>query len=361
MDCNLGLATLECNKTGVGYTAAPISSDSNRLRLIKGHVKQFPRIKNGQYFYIKIYGCGECCETAKVIGIEQDTLVLDRTIGSKCDCIQSNAQVRYDWNNIHVLLDVARSVGLNVLSPLKYDACTRTLSVDCKELFASDCGGCGCEDKAPAASNEVISPRMMLETHSTEYVGIPELRGEKGDKGDQGVGVKSFSISASGKLLYTLSDSTSGTAGTLPVAPGPRGEQGERGPRGEQGEKGDTGATVIGGVIQDNTLVFTKSDNTTFSIDATPLKGEQGEQGEQGEKGDTGATYQYVEVDTKAYVFGKPSTNIYITLDGMPDVTFGPYTTGSDGLASFSKPPLSGKTLVRIFEDSKLVGIGSAG
>lgn len=349
MSCELKLATLECNKTGIGYTAAPVSSDSNRVRLIKGHTKQFPTITDGQYFYIKILGCGDCCETAKVIGVEQDTLVLDRTVGSKCDCIQSNSLVKYDWENIHVLLDVAKSVGINVLSPLKYDTCTRTLSVDCKELFAADCGGCGCDDVA------------VSEPQSGNTGG---LRGEKGDKGERGVGIQSLSISASGKLLYTMTDGSSGTAGTLPMAKGVKGERGDAGPKGDTGPKGEDGSTFKSGTLQGTNLVFTMSDNSTVSIDATGLKGEQGAQGTQGvqgPKGDAGYSYQYVEVGATAHIFGVPSTSVTITADAMPGVTFGPYTTGSDGIVSFSKPPLSGNTLVKIFSGGKLVGIGSAG
>ena len=146
MNCELGLIPLSCDRTGLGFTASPLSADSNNLRLLKGQAKHFPVLEGTQYFYVKIQCCNGCCETAKVVRIEEDTLVLDRTIGAKCDCIQSNAMVSYDWNNMFVVQDVANSIGLNVLSPLKYDACTRTLSVDCKELFAADCGGCGCEE-----------------------------------------------------------------------------------------------------------------------------------------------------------------------------------------------------------------------
>ena len=79
MNCELNLVPLSCDRQGVGFTSHPLSEDSNRLRLMKGHAKHFPVLEGQQYFYIKIRGCKGCCETAKVIGIEEDTFILDRT------------------------------------------------------------------------------------------------------------------------------------------------------------------------------------------------------------------------------------------------------------------------------------------
>ena len=186
MNCELNLVPLSCDRTGVGFTSHPLSEDSNRLRLMVGHAKHFPPISGQQYFYVKIAGCNGCCETAKVVGIEEDTLILDRTTSSKCPCILSNTQVSYLWDDTRVIQDIAKSIGFNVLSPLKYDPCTRTLSVDCKELFAADCGGCGCGEGAVGTGT------------GTGGAVTGGLRGAKGDKGDNGVGVASFTITADG-------------------------------------------------------------------------------------------------------------------------------------------------------------------
>lgn len=352
MKCELKLVTLDCSLTGVGYTSQPLSSNDNKLRLLKGHAKHFPTILNGEYFYVRIKGCDNCCEIAKVIAIDEDTFTLERTIGSKCECISSNAMVSYDYNNLQAILDVASSVGVNVLSPLKYDECTRTLSVDCNELFAADCGGCGCGEGIPP-----------------DQGGQPStgLRGEKGEKGDPGVGVKLLTISASGQLLYTLTNDFTASAGTLPVAKGERGEQGEQGERGEQGEPGTPGVSISDIKLTDDNFTFVLTNNDTKVVDATPLKGEKGDTGDKGEKGDTGDTgpagysYQYVELADKSYIFGVPSTSITIVPLGDIQMTFGPYQTDNNGLVEIPKIQVASPTLLKILVDNKLVGIGRAG
>lgn len=347
MNCELNLVPLSCDRTGVGFSASPLSADSNRLRLLKGHGKHFPQIARPQYFYVRIAGCNNCCEVAKVVDIDGDVLVLDRTSGSKCECVQSNAMVEYEWNNLQVIKDIASSIGLNVVSPLKYDACTRTLSVDCKELFAADCGGCGCGEGVP----EQPVPQG----------GGTGARGPRGEKGEAGVGIAEFTISPAGKLLYTLTDGSSRSAGTLPQAKGTPGEQGPRGVPGEQGPKGEDGATLATATMQNTNMVFTMSNGDTVSLDATPLKGEKGDDGEQGpkgEKGDPGYSFQYVDVGSKSYIFGTPKTQVSLKSPQMPGLTLGPYTTDANGFAEFDKPQMQGKALIQLFVDSKLVGIG---
>lgn len=97
--------------------------------------------------------------------------------------------------------------------------------------------------------------------------------GEKGDKGDPGVGIASVTSAAvdggvkvtltlddGNAAVWTLKDGAKGEKGDKGET-GPQGEAGAAGPQGEQGEKGDAGAT-----------------------------GPQGPQGAKGDKGDTGAT-----------------------------------------------------------------------
>lgn len=330
MDCELNLVPLPCSRTGVGFTSHPLDEHSNRLHLMKGHAKHFPQLEGRQYFYVKIAGCGDCCETAKVVGIEEDTLVLDRTTGAKCPCVMSNAMVSYLWDDIRVVQDVARAIGINVLSPLKYDACTRTLSVDCKELFAADCGGCGCGEGAVETGNS-----------STGGVG---LRGQQGERGERGVGIATLSITASGQLNYTLTDGTTRSAGTLPKAQGTQGERGPKGEIGMQGEQGEQGEPGPQGEKGEQ---------------GTP--GEKGEKGDKGDKGDPFYAYQYVEVGNDAYVFGEPNAQITISSPSLAGMTFGPYRADGNGLVKFTKPNINGQVLIQIFANGKLEGIGRAG
>lgn len=350
-NCVLGLVPLSCDRTGVGFTAKPLDSESNRLHLVKGHTKHFPNLEGGQYFYVRIKGCEGCCEVAKVTGIEEDVLILDRTAGSKCTCITSNTMVSYVWDDIRVVTDIAKSIGINVESPLRYDACTRTLSVDCKALFAADCGGCGC--------GEGVQPTLL-----TGEQPAGGLRGEQGDKGDQGVGVSSFTISPSGQLMYTLTDGTTRSAGVLPVAKGVRGEPGPPGAQGAPGAKGDKGETIAAITAEPGIFKVVMSDNQIITVDATAMKGDKGDKGDPGDKGDTGPagySFQYVETATDAYVFGYPGVTFTIQSPAMPGVTLGPYTTGADGVVTIPKPPVSGSGLLTIKVNNTIVGIGRIG
>ena len=347
-NCELGLVPLTCDRTGTGFTAHPLDIESNRLHLVKGHAKHFPPIINGQYFYVRIKGCDGCCEVAKVVGIDEDVFELDRTMSAKCACIKSNTMVTYEWDTIQVIKDIANSIGINVESPLKYDACTRTLSVDCKELFAKDCGGCG--EGVPNGGNAVAP--------------AGGLRGEQGEKGEAGVGLASFTITASGQLMYTLTDGTTRSAGVLPVAKGARGEQGPRGEPGVQGDKGDDGKYPTTVNIADGKIRFVMSDNSVLETDASTLKGEKGDKGDagpKGDKGDVGYSFQYVETEDKAYVFGVPNIAFTIQSPAMPNVTLGPYTTAADGFVEIPKPPTSGKAVLKLMVKDAIVGIGRTG
>lgn len=350
-NCELGLVPLTCDRTGTGFTARPLDIESNRLHLVKGHAKHFPPIINGQYFYVKIKGCDGCCEVAKVVGIDEDVFELDRTMGAKCTCIKSNTMVTYEWDTLQVIKDVANSVGINVESPLKYDACTRTLSVDCKELFAKDCGGCGCGEGVPNGDNAVAPAGTGL-------------RGEPGEKGDAGVGIASLTITASGQLMYTLTDGTTRSAGVLPMAKGVRGEPGPKGEPGVQGDKGDDGKSITNANIADGKLQLVMSDNSIISVDVSSLKGpkgDKGDEGKKGDKGDVGYSFQYIETDANAYVFGAPNTAFTIQSPAMAGVTLGPYTTAADGFVEIPKPPTSGKAVLKLMVNGAVVGIGRTG
>lgn len=353
MNCELHLVPLSCDRTGVGFTSHPLSHESNRLHLMKGHAKHFPSVEGQQYFYVKIAGCEGCCEVAKVVGIEEDVFILDRTTSTKCNCISSNTAVSYLWEDLRVVQDIASAIGINVLSPLKYDACSRTLSVDCKELFASDCGGCGCGEGVTSTDDT-----MLRGASSEQGAG---LRGAKGEQGEQGTGIATLSVTASGQLMYTLTDGTTRSAGSLPVAKGSKGDRGEKGEKGEKGDKGEDGVGVQGITVKGTTATVLYTNNDSSDVDVSSLKGSKGDTGDKGEKGDKGEagySFQYVEVGTDAYIFGYPNTAVTLSSPSLNGMTFGPYTTGSDGLVKITKPTINGQVLMQIKVGSTMVGIG---
>lgn len=329
MDCELKLKMLECGQTGVGFTGAPLNENANKLKLMTGHGNQFPNISGGQYFYITIKGCDGCCERAKVTAREADTLTLERSVPVPCQCIGSNAKVEYSTDERYIY-DIAASVHITALTPLKYNCITRTISVDCKELFSKDCGGCDCGEGLVSGGGGSNSG--------------PSLRGAPGRDGVDGVGIAKVTISQAGRLLVHLTNGQIEDAGTLPTrpgtqgAPGPkgdrgdtglRGEAGERGPAGQKGDKGDTGP--------------------------------QGPAGEKGEKGDPGhIAFQIVQTNSDCFVFGEPSTDFRIT-SPVADAPIGQGRTGADGIAKLPKLAVAPGSLIRIETlAGKLMGIGGA-
>lgn len=40
-NCELGLVSLPCDRSGTGFTARPLDIESNRLHLVKGHANTF--------------------------------------------------------------------------------------------------------------------------------------------------------------------------------------------------------------------------------------------------------------------------------------------------------------------------------
>lgn len=144
--------------------------------------------------------------------------------------------------------------------------------------------------------------------------------GTQGIQGIQGPAGRSITnngvtIDTNGNLQVALSDGTTLNAGHIvgPQGPqgvaGPQGQQGLQGPAGAtgatgtQGEigpqglqgvagpKGDTGeagTTVTAGVVNNGTLVLTKSDGSTVAVAGT-LAGPKGDTGEAGPQGIAGA------------------------------------------------------------------------
>ena len=110
-----------------------------------------------------------------------------------------------------------------------------------------------------------------------EWVEIPMLKGDKGDKGiqgDKGTGISSAVLNFDYTLTITFTDGTSYTTPSI---------------RGEKGIKGDVGNGIASTVLNnDYTLTINFTDGTQYTT--PPIRGKQGEQGIQGQKGDKGDT-----------------------------------------------------------------------
>lgn len=246
MACRSNLVFLSCAQSGCGFTSKAVSDETTRIRLMRGHGKNFPKAGGGLHYYITVEGCNTCCELMRVIDKDEDTLIVERGLVSACSCIGSNAKVTYNTNNVHFFNDINNVIPLNVISPLRWDCETNTLSVDCAELFKSGCGECGCEEGSD-------------DNYTTGGVG---LRGEKGEKGDTGPGIVGANVSPSGVLTFVLDNGESIVA-TGRVPRGPRGEKGDNGATGSQGDAGTSGeaTTFVGGERRGTDMVLKTADD----------------------------------------------------------------------------------------------------
>lgn len=249
--CTARLQELPCDLRGFGYLAEPVRLNDTTLLLMKGQGEYFPAITGDQFFFVNVEGCKGCCEHMRVTARDGDRLTVERT--GRCDCINSNAKVSYDYTSKHYIQAIAREIGLNVLSPLTYDCETNTVGIDCTKLAQdSDCG-CGSGNNAPGTG-----PRGP--------------RGESGRDGTDGVGVRSISIDATNTLSYTDTLGRTYTIGTVTAAQGPKGDKGDVGEPGPQGPPGIKGDSVGQLSMRDN------SDGT-FSLILTDGNGQVTEVG----------------------------------------------------------------------------------
>lgn len=134
MACAPRYAGLPCHLSGVGFTAIPAPLGSAVLQLQAGHGAFFPALNAGQFFYAEVTSdCNDCCEVVRVTARNGDQLTVVR--GSPtCECIKSNARVRYVSDTRDAILAIAADVPFEVQSPLVWDCSTRTLSIDCAAL-----------------------------------------------------------------------------------------------------------------------------------------------------------------------------------------------------------------------------------
>ena len=169
----LGLA---CHLSGVGFTARQASLGSAFIYLQEGHGAQFPAVSPGEFFYAEVTdGCHSCCEVVRVVGREDDVLVIERDAPS-CDCFSANSRISYLSTTKEAILAIAAEVPFEVVEPLVWDCDTRTLSLDCARLQQMIFGPCGddpgggggggvdCSDATstmPTSENSSLPTRMV--------------------------------------------------------------------------------------------------------------------------------------------------------------------------------------------------------
>ena len=139
---------LPCLLSGVGYLASSCGCPTTQLTLMSGHGANFPTLEPLEYFFVSIVSpCNTCCTEVKVTALVGDVLTVEGLGSSPCACFPQNTRVRYEGTSPAAIKALAAEVPINVESPLSYDQCTRTLSVDwnaLKQLIGTGCGGCGC-------------------------------------------------------------------------------------------------------------------------------------------------------------------------------------------------------------------------
>ena len=139
---------LSCGSLGVGFLSQGNSCNTDTLQLMSGHGARFPALNANEYFNIVLSTpCQTCCTRLRVVATSGDTFTVEGLDTSTCSCFPENSRVSYDTTSVESIKDIASEVHINVLPPLSYDPCTRTLSVDCnalKQMVGTGCSGCGC-------------------------------------------------------------------------------------------------------------------------------------------------------------------------------------------------------------------------
>ena len=317
----------------------------------------FPDLTDGGYFYIRVSGCKSCCEIMKVVAKDGDVLTVERNFGTQCSCIHSNATVEYSLDNAFAYKDLTQYVPIKVTDPLTWNCETNTIGVDCSKLFSKDCG-CDCEGPSEPSGN-------------IGGGGTGGLRGERGEKGDRGDGIDIMVVSATNRLLVTLTNGKVIDAGALPQAKGLPGPPGERGEKGDPGPRGEDGARVTSARREGDNLFIDTSDGQSFNAgDITGPQGPKGDRGDKGEKGDPGrdgdVPYpQYVKANKKARFFGPANKQItirYMTMDDADSLA----TSGvdmnilTDGKGNATLPPIPAGNFLEFYADGRLIGIGAS-
>jgi hypothetical protein len=129
-------------------------------------------------------------------------------------------------------------------------------------------------------------------TGATGSQGSIGSNGSQGPTGPTGVGVAGATLSASGNLIITFTNGNTGDVGNVIGATGPTGTQGSTGPAGKEGPTGPTGVGVSGASLDANgDLIINLDNNTTINVgNVIGPTGSNGSQGKDGVTGPTGAT-----------------------------------------------------------------------
>lgn len=149
MTCPPKLLPLQCDQSGIGYTAANYNCGSTTLRMAPGFSDDFPTPSSGRFFYVELetkcsekHDCGRCCATLKVVNIVNNEWTVEPVGDCNCECFSANARVIYSTSTYEAVKAVIEQIGIKVQPPLKYDCETGTLSLDCNYLNKCGCPEC---------------------------------------------------------------------------------------------------------------------------------------------------------------------------------------------------------------------------
>jgi hypothetical protein len=133
--CPTKLASLSCSQTGVGNLAIPAITGATTLTMFIGMGVNFPTPTTGQSFFVELGSvCDGYCTRVEIVKRVEDTLHLARPLAIPIACIGATAKIKYAYNCEEHIALVVRSLGLNVMPPLRFNCETRTLSINCEEL-----------------------------------------------------------------------------------------------------------------------------------------------------------------------------------------------------------------------------------
>jgi hypothetical protein len=131
--CPPTLTPLGCDQTGVGFLSMAWNLADTSLHLRAGMGASFPIPSSATSYWVDLGGCG-CCARVQVTGRVGDVLTIVPPPATGCTCISSNTRVAYASNSPEHMRELAKEVGINVVSPLVWNCATRTLSLDCAAL-----------------------------------------------------------------------------------------------------------------------------------------------------------------------------------------------------------------------------------
>lgn len=213
--CPPRIQQLDCDKSGKSNLRLPWFGDDT-LNLTINDGAQFPDITlAGGFYYVDVKDlCDGHCLTVKVVGKQDDNLIIEKPAHSPC--FSMNSSVTYHLG-AQFIYAIVREVGINAQTPLFYDCNTNTIGIDCHELANNPDCGCG-----HAGNNNI----------GAGTVGPP---GAPGAPGQDGTGIRSVRLGPNNEFYVTLTNGQTIEAGVIQTVPGRDGTDGRPGRDGING------------------------------------------------------------------------------------------------------------------------------